>query len=156
MHCPSHIQKNSDIQCLFPSSDSVTRRQCTLARCARPLPPGQHPAHALGAFLASEAPWPACAGVSCGGRSAVAADRKQNGGSTPFGANRATWWLRVATSLPVHACSTVAVARHAQSALPAADGPAQPRSVELPLNLRIPTHLAPKWSQWTRTTALNL
>ena len=87
---------------------------------------------ALGAFLASVAPWPTCAGVSCGGRSAVAADIKQNGGSTPFGATQATWWLRVATSLPAHACSTVVVARHAQSALPAADGPAPPRSIELP------------------------
>ena len=119
------------------------------------LPPGQHPARALGAFLASVVPWPACAGVSCGGRSAVAADRQQNGGSTPFGAAQATWWLRVATSLPAHACSTVAVARHAQSALPAADGPAPPRSVELPLNPHVPTRLAPKWSQWTHTTVLN-
>ena len=156
MHCPSHIQKNSDIQCLFPASDSVTRRQCTLARCERPLPLGQHPARALGAFLASVAPWPAYAGVSCGGRSAVAADRKQNGGSTPFGATQATWWLRVATSLPAHACSTVAVARHAQSALPAADRPAQPRSVELPLNNPIPTRLASKRNQGTSTTTLNL
>ena len=127
-----------------------------LARCSHTLPLVQSTTRALGAFLASVAPWPACAGVSCGGRSAVAADRKQNGGTTPFGAAQASWWLRVATSLPAHACSTVAVARHAQSALPAADGPAPPRSVELPLNLRIPTCLAPKWSQWTRTTALNL
>ena len=109
----------------------------------------------LGAFLASVAPWPACAGVSCGGRTTVTADREQNGGSTPFGAAHASWWLRVATSLPAHACSTVAVARHAQSALPAADGPAPPRSVELPLNPHVPTRLAPKWSQWIHTTALN-
>ena len=126
-----------------------------LARSSRPGLLVRSLTRALGAFLASVAPWPACAGVSCGGRSAVAADRKQNGGTTPFGAAQASWWLRVATSLPAHACSTVAVARHAQSALPAADGPTQPRSVELPLNLRIPTRLAPKWSQWTHTTALN-
>ena len=105
-----------------------------LARSSRPGLLVRSLTRALGAFLASVAPWPACAGVSCGGRSAVAADRKQNGGATPFGAAQASWWLRVATSLPAHACSTVAVARHAQSALPAADGPAPPRSVELPLN----------------------
>ena len=86
----------------------------------------------LGAFLASVAPWPACAGMSCGGRTTVAADREQNGGIMPFGAAQTPWWLRVAISSPAHACSTVAVARHAQSALPAADGPAPPRSVELP------------------------
>ena len=78
-----------------------------LARCLKPIPLVRSFTRALGAFLASVAPWPACASVSCGGRSAVAADRKQNGGTTPFGAAQASWWLRVATSLPAHACSTV-------------------------------------------------
>ena len=100
-----------------------------LARSSRPGLLVRSLTRALGAFLASVAPWPACAGVSCGGRSAVAADRKQNGGTTSFGAAQASWWLRVATSLPAHACSTVAVARHAQSALFAVDGPCG-RSVE--------------------------
>ena len=100
-----------------------------LARSSRPGLLVRSLTRALGAFLALVAPWPSCAGVSCGGRSAVAADRKQNGGTTPFGAAQASRWLRVATSLPAHACSTVVVARHAQSALSAADGPCG-RSVE--------------------------
>ena len=107
-----------------------------LARCS---PPGllvRSLTRALGTFLASVAPWPACAGVSYDGRSAVAADRKQNGGSMSFSATQATWWLRVATSLPAHACSTIAVVRHAQSVLPAADGPAPLRSVELPQSFK--------------------
>ena len=84
---------------------------------------------ALGAFLASVVPWPACAGVSCGGRTTVAADREQNGGITPFGAAQTPWWLRVAVSSPAHACSTVAMARHAQSAFSAANVPCG-RSIE--------------------------
>ena len=110
----------------------------------------------LGAFLESVAPWPACAGVLCGGRITVAADREQNGGITPFGAAQPPWWLRVAISLPAHACNTVAVARHAQSALPAADGPAPPCSVELPLNNPIPARLASKRNQGTPTTTFSL
>ena len=94
-----------------------------LDRCLQPGLLVRSSTRVLGAFLASVAPWPAYAGVSCSGRSAVAADRKQNSGSTPFGATQATWWLRVATSLPAHACSTVAVAWHAQSAFSAADVP---------------------------------
>ena len=97
-----------------------------LARCSRPRLLVRSFTRALGATLASVAPWPACAGVSCAGRSAVAVDRKQNGGTTPFTAAQTPWWLRVAISLPAHACSTVAVARHAQSALPAADVPVRP------------------------------
>ena len=94
-----------------------------LARSSRPGLLVRSLTRALGAFLASVAPWPACAGVSCGGRSAVAADKKQNGGTTPFGAAQASWWLRVATSLSAHTCGTVAVAWHAQSALSATDVP---------------------------------
>ena len=74
----------------------------------------------------------------------------------PFGAAQATWWLRVATPSPAHACSTVAVARHTQSALPAADGPAPPRSVELPLSDQITAWSASKRNQGTSTTKLNL
>ena len=74
----------------------------------------------------------------------VVADREQNGGITPFGAAQTPWWLRVATSLPAHACSTIAVARHVQSTLPAADGPAPPRSVELDPNTQTPASLALK------------
>ena len=80
----------------------------------------------LGAFLASVAPWPACAGVSCGGRLPVTADREENGGATPFGTAQATWELRVAVSLAnarQHTRCTVAVAWHAQGALSAADMP---------------------------------
>ena len=100
-----------------------------LARCSRPSLLVRSLTRALGAFLASVAPWPACAGVLCGGRNTITADREQNGGSTPFGAAQTSWWLRVAISLPVHACSTVAMAWHAQSALSAIDGPCG-RSVE--------------------------
>ena len=127
-----------------------------LARCSRPSLLVRSLTRALGAFLASVAPWPACAGVSCGGRITVTADMEQNGGSTPFGAAQTPWWLRVAISSPAHACSTVAVARHAQSMLPAADGPAPPSSVELPLSNQIPTRLAPQRNQGTPRTTLNL
>ena len=100
-----------------------------LARCSQPGLLVRSFTRALGAFLASVALWPACAGVLCGGHSTVMADREQNGGSTLFSAAQASWWLRVATSLPEHACSTVAVAWHTQSAFSAADGPCG-RSVE--------------------------
>ena len=127
-----------------------------LARSSRPGLLVRSLTRALGAFLASVAPWPACAGVLCGGRITVAADKEQNGGITSFGAAQTPWWLRVAISPPAHACSTIAVARHAQGVLLAADGPAPPRSVELPLSNQIPTRLAPKWNQGTPTTTLNL
>ena len=94
-----------------------------LARCSQLLLPVRSTTRALGSFLASVAPWPACVGVFCGGRTTVAADRGQPCGITPFGAAQASWWLRVATSLPAHACSTVVMARHAQSAFSAADVP---------------------------------
>ena len=151
----SHSVKFRHSESIFVSdfSHELTVR---LARSSRPGLLVRSLTRALGAFLASVAPWPACAGVSCGGRSAVAADRMQNGGTMPFGAAQTPWWLRVAISSPAHACSTVAVARHAQSALPAADGPAPPRSVELPLNHQIPTRLAPKRNQGTPTMTFSL
>ena len=102
-----------------------------LARSSRPGLLVRSLTRALGTFLASVAPWPACAGVSCGGRSTVAADRKQNGGSTPFGTAQRPSALRVASCIPAHARGTVAVARQARNVLPAADGPRHPRSVEL-------------------------
>ena len=115
-----------------------------LARCSRPRLLVRSFTRALGATLASVAPWPACAGVSCGGRLPVTADREENGGATPFGTAQIFWWLRVAFSVPAHACGTVAVAQHARSALSAADGPAPPRSVELALNTQTPASLAQK------------
>ena len=113
-----------------------------LARSSRPGLLVRSLTRVLGAFLASVAPWPACAGVSCDGRSAVAADRKQNGGATPLGAAQASWWLHVATSLPAHACSTVAMARHVQSALSAVDGPCG-RSVEVRPETSLPCGAGP-------------
>ena len=56
-----------------------------LARCSQPLPLVRSTTRALGAFLASVAPWPACAGVSCGGRTTVTADKGTHCGITPFG-----------------------------------------------------------------------
>ena len=101
-----------------------------LARSSRPALLVRSLTRALGAFLASVAPWPACAGVSCGGHSTVAADRKQNGGTTPFGAAQRPSALRVASCMPAHARGTVAVARQARNVLTAADGPAPSRSIE--------------------------
>ena len=112
----------------FRVSVSFTRQNFShmptmrLARCSQPLPLVRSSTRALCAFLASVAPWPAYAGVLCGGRTTVAADREQNSGSTPFGAAQTPWWLRVAISSLAHACSTVAVAWHAQSAFSATDG----------------------------------
>ena len=115
-----------------------------LARCSQLLLHVRSTTHALGSFLASVAPWPACASGSCGGRLPVTADREENGGATPFGTAQILWWLRVAFSVPAHACGTVAVAQHARSALSAADGPAPPRSVELDPNTQTPASLALK------------
>ena len=56
-----------------------------LARCSQPLLLVQSSTRVLGAFLASVAPWPACAGVLCGVRTTVTADRGQHCGITPFG-----------------------------------------------------------------------
>ena len=148
--------KFREVQCRFSSLDFSHAATVPLARCSPPGLPVRSSTHALGAFLASVAPWPACAGVYCSGRTTVAADREQNGGIMLFGTAQTPWWLRVAISSPAHACSTVAVVRHAQSMLPAADGPAPPSSVELPLSNQIPTWLAPKWNQETPTTTLNL
>ena len=100
-----------------------------LAHCSLPGLLVRSSTRGLGAFLASVAPWPACVGVFHGGRTPVAADRGTPWGITPFGAAQTSWWLRVAISLLAHACSTVAVAWHAQSALSAVDVPCG-RSVE--------------------------
>ena len=118
-----------------------------LARSSRPGLLVRSLTRALGAFLASVAPWPACAGVLCGGRITVAADKEQNGGITSFGAAQTPWWLRVAISSPAHACSTVAVVQHAQRMLFAADGPAPPRSVEIDPNAQTTASLAQKWTR---------
>ena len=83
----------------------------------------QSTARALGWFLASVAPWPAHAGVFRGGRATRGGRQEAPYGTTPFGTAQVAWELRVATSLPAHACSTVAVAWHAQGALCAADVP---------------------------------
>ena len=56
-----------------------------LARCSRPSLLVRGLTRALGAFLASVAPWPTCVGVLCGGRTTVTADRGQHCGITPFG-----------------------------------------------------------------------
>ena len=61
------IQKVQRFSYFFPSSDSVTRPQCALARCTQPLLPGQHPARTLGRFLASVATSLAGVGSFCGG-----------------------------------------------------------------------------------------
>ena len=103
-------------------SDFSHESTVPLAHCSLPGLLVRSSTRALGAFLASVAPWPACAGVICGGRTTVTANREQSGGSTPFGAAQTSWWLRVAISLPAHACSTVVAAWHAQSAFSAADG----------------------------------
>ena len=97
-----------------------------LARSSRPGLLVRSLTRTLGAFLASVAPWPACAGVSCGGRSAVAADKKQNGGSTPFGAAQRPSALRVASCVPAHARGTAIMAgKHGTRSLPPT-GPRRP------------------------------
>ena len=125
----SFIFRKFRVSVSFPRQNFSHMPTVHLARCSQPLPLVRSFTRALGAFLASVAPWPACAGVLCGGCTTVMDDRGQNCGATPFGAAQASWWLRVATSLPAHACSTVAVAWHAQSAFSAANGPCC-RSVE--------------------------
>ena len=110
-----------------------------LARCSRPRLLVRSFTRALGATLASVAPWPAWRRWL-----PVTADREENGGATPFSTAQILWWLRVAFSVPAHACGTIAVAQHARSALSVADGPAPPRSVELALNAQTPASLAQK------------
>ena len=150
-HSVEHLVGTVTVQCseiqfsVIFSFDSFSHAATVhLARCSRPRLLVRSFTRALGATLASVAPWPACAGVSCGGRLPVTADREENGGATPFGTAQILWWLRVAFSVPAHACGTVAVAQHARSALSAADGPAPPRSVELDPNTQTPASLTPK------------
>ena len=133
MHCFPYTFRNS-VKFSFSFVSFSHAATVHLARCLRPRLLVRSFTRALGATLASVAPWPACAGVCCGGRLPVTADREENGGATPFGTAQILWWLRVAFSVPAHACGTVAVAQHARSALFAADGPAPPRSVELDPN----------------------
>ena len=118
-------------QCRFRPSVSVTRPQCTWRVARGFFSLASTPARALGVFPASVAPLAARAGVSCGGRTPVAADRGRNGGSTPFGAAQRPSALRVASCMPAHARGTVVVARQARNVLPTANGPAPPRFVEL-------------------------
>ena len=118
-------------QCRFRPSVSITRRQCAWRVARGFFSLASTPACVLGVFPASVAPLAARAGVSCGGRTPVAADRGRNGGATPFGAAQRPSALRVASCMPAHARGTVAVARQARNVLPATDGPAPPRSVEL-------------------------
>ena len=61
-----------------------------LARCARPLLPVWSAARALGWFLASVAPWPACAGVFRGGRTSRGGRQGAPCGTTPFSTAQAT------------------------------------------------------------------
>ena len=151
MHCFPYTFRNS----VF-SFDSFSHAATVhLARCSRPRLLVRSFTRALGATLASVAPWPACAGVSCGGRLPVTADREENGDATPFGTAQILWWLRVAFSVPAHACGTVTVAQHAWSALSAADGPAPPRSVELALNTQTPASSTPKRTRWTSVMMLD-
>ena len=141
MHCSVHLQLSSEIQCVFPSSDSVTRPQCALARCTQPLPLDQHPARTLGRFLASVATSLAGVGSFCGGctfrggqqgpEPSRHATRRR---PTPPGSPRVP-------AMPAHARGTVVVARQARNVLPAADGPAPPRSVETHPKLLIQARL---------------
>ena len=134
-YCCSYSEKFS-FQCRFRPSVSITRRQCAWRVARGFFSLASTPARALGVFPASVAPLAARAGVSCGGRTPLAADRGRNGGSTPFGASQRPSALRVASCMPAHARGTVAVARQARNVLTAADGPAPPRSVELAHNTK--------------------
>ena len=125
------FRKFRDSVIFLPSSDSVTRPQCALARCSQPLPPGQHPARTLGRFLASVAASLAGVGSFCGGctfrggqRGPEPARHATRRRPTPPGSPRVP-------AMPTHARGTVAVARQARNVLPAADGPRHPRSIEL-------------------------
>ena len=122
MHCFPYTFRNS----VF-SFDSFSHAATVhLARCSRPRLLVRSFTRALGATLASVAPWPACAGVSCGGRLPVTADREENGGATPFGTAQILWWLRVASCTPAHARSTATVAgKHGTRSLPPT-GPRHP------------------------------
>ena len=131
VHCSCSYSEKFSFQCRFRPSVSITRRQCAWRVARGFFSLASTPARALGIFPASVATLAAHAGVSCGGRTPVAADRGRNGGSTPFGAAQRPSALRVASCMTAHARGTVAVARQARNMLPTADGPAPPRSVEL-------------------------
>ena len=75
MHCFCSYSVNSEFQCRFSVSSFSHMSTMLLARCSQPLPLVRRTTRALGAFLASVAPWPACVGVLCGGRTTVMADR---------------------------------------------------------------------------------
>ena len=128
-----HFQRDSEDQrdsVSFSSLEFSHVSTVRLARCAQPLLPVQSATRALGRFLASAAPWPACAGVFRGGRAT-------RGGRTEPASPRYAVLRRPllpspprGSCMPAHPRSTVAVARQAQGAPSAADGPAPPRSAE--------------------------
>ena len=130
LHCSFANSEKFSFQCRFRPSVSITRRQCAWRVACGFFSLASTPARALGVFPASVAPLAARTDVSCGGRTPVAADRGRNGGSTLFGAAQRPSALRVASCMLARARGTVAVARQARNVLPAADGPALPRSVE--------------------------
>ena len=81
MHCCCSYSEKFSFQCRFRPSVSITRRQCAWRVARGFFSLASTPARALGVFPASVAPLAAHAGVSCGGRTPVAADRGRNGGS---------------------------------------------------------------------------
>ena len=147
MHCFCSYSVNSESSVSFLRQNFSHMPTVHLARCSQPLPLVRSTTRALGAFLASVAPWPACAGVSCGGRITVTADREQNGGSTPFRAAHLSLALRVASCTPAHPRCTVAVARqHWTRSLPPTD-PRCPVPTKACPKLLIQVRLASKRTQ---------
>ena len=123
MHCSSHIQLNSEVQCRSSSVTSVTSSQCAWhvahgqaclsgASHVR-LVPSWHRWH----------PGPPALASSAAAESPVATNRRhpaaQHRSAPPKPPGSSAW----PSPLPAHACSTVAVAWHAQGALFVADVP---------------------------------
>ena len=79
MHCFCSYSVNSESSVSFLRQNFSHMPTVHLARCSQPLPLVRSTTRALGAFLVSVAPWPACAGVLCGGRTPITPDR----GTTP-------------------------------------------------------------------------
>ena len=124
------IQKSS-VSVSFAFVSSSHAWTVHLARSSQPLPPVRSFTRVRGAFLASVAASLAGVGSFCGGCTS------RGGQQGPEPSRHATrrrprplGFPRVPV-VPAHARGTVAVARQARNVLPAADGPAPPRSVEL-------------------------
>ena len=153
-HCSCALSKSSEFQCRFRQSVG-TGRPCTLALCARPLPPSQSTARTLGRTQASVAVSIFNAGSLCGGRAT------RGGQTEPAPARNAVLHRPLLPSPPRGLMHASAPPQHRRRG-PASTGCAlcRRRARAAPfrrihLGLLIQARLASKRNQWNSTLTPN-